>query len=81
MAFTFNSYTYIFCGSSNHMQSIVGWLDVHALKWVTDNINSLHQHPERDTSETWTNETLKAVSSEQCPLKHHETKSKGVQEN
>lgn len=28
--------TYIFCGSRNHVQSIIGWFDVHTLEWVTN---------------------------------------------
>lgn len=28
-------HTYVFCGSSNHMQSVIGRFDVHALEGVT----------------------------------------------
>lgn len=59
--------TYVLCGPSNHVQSIIRWLDVHALEGVTDNINSLLQCLQiQPPSVTRTYKTLKAVPAEQC---------------
>lgn len=73
-------HTYVFCGSSNHMQSVIGRFDVHALEGVT-NISTHYSSIQRAAvTHRPSKQSLGNIGCFFRLSKHQETQPKGHQE-